>query len=128
MSKNGQSASRRQRRSMYKQAGFLRIKNTYRFGSPVSNSWYQKMRQDGAAAHERNVKASQDAIESVLQDRLNKSIEAWKEVGYNDAEIKMLEEAYALRSVKTRETLTIDRKTAKKLERDAKLSLTSRTK
>jgi Holliday junction resolvasome RuvABC DNA-binding subunit len=128
MSKNGQTASRRQRRGMYKQAGFLRIKNTYRFGTEIAKSWSLKMKQDGNEIHSKNVQAAQEAIENVLQDRLNKSIETWKTLGYNAEELTKLEEAYALRTVKTRETLTSDRKKAKKLEREALASLKSRTK
>ena len=49
-------------------------------------------------------------------------------MGYNEAELKMLEEAYALRSVKNKETRRADKKEAKRLEKEAHASLTSRTK
>ncbi len=111
--------SRRQRRENYRRAGFLRIKNTYNFFSEVMRNWYARTAEEGRRLHEAQTKMVQEQIEEALQIRLNKSKETWAELGYNEAEMTMLEEAFALRSVKTRETLTADRKKAKQLEKEA---------
>lgn len=128
MSRKTQSQSRRYRRAMYRQAGFLRIKNGYAFNSPVLNAWYAKTREEGNTLKEANERASQESIENQLQIIWNKQIETLTGMGYNEAELKMLEEAYALRSVKNKETRRADKKEAKRLEKEAHASLTSRTK
>lgn len=128
MSRKTQSQSRRYRRAMYRQAGFLRIKNGFAFNSPIRAAWYKKTADEGNALKEANERSTQESIENQLQIIWNKQVETLTELGYNDAELKMLEEAYALRSVKTRETLRADKKEARRLEKEAYASLTSRTK
>lgn len=113
------SQSRRQRREMYRRAGFLKIKNSYNPLGPVMINWYAKTKEEGERIHEAHIKMVQDQIEEALQTRLNASKETWVELGYNEAEIKMLEEAFSLRNVKNRETFTADRKQAKRLEKEA---------
>jgi hypothetical protein len=119
MSKKTTSHSRRQRREMYRRAGFLRIKNTYNPLGSIMANWYAKTREEGKNLHESHTRMVQEQIEEKLQSVLNKSKETWTGLGYNDAEIKMLEEAFSLRNVKDRETFTADRKQAKRLEREA---------
>jgi hypothetical protein len=113
------SFSRRQRRENYRRAGFLRIKNGYNPMGEIMRNWYARTAEEGRVLHEAQTKMVQEQIEEALQIRLNKSKETWTEMGYNEAEIAMLEEAFALRAVKTRETLTADRKKAKQLEKEA---------
>lgn len=113
------SYSRRQRREMYRKAGFLRIKNTYPYFSEVIRKWYERTAAEGKQLHEAHTKRVEEQIEEQLQSRLNKSKETWQELGYNEAEMSMLEEAFALRAVKNRETYTQDRKQAKRLEKEA---------
>lgn len=119
MAKKTTSFSRRQRREMYRRAGFLRIKNDYNPLGPVMANWYAKTREEGKQIHEAHTRMVETQIEEKLQTVLNKSKETWTELGYNDAEIKMLEEAFSLRNVKNRETFTADRKQAKSLEKEA---------
>lgn len=121
------SFSRRQRRENYRRAGFLRIKNGYNPMGEVMRNWYARTAEEGRRLHEAQTKMVQEQIEEALQIRLNKSKETWTELGYNEAEIAMLEEAFALRAVKTRETLTADRKKAKQLEKEAFKLKTSRS-
>jgi hypothetical protein len=123
----GTTFSRRQRRENYRRAGFLKIKNTYNFFGEVMRNWYARTAEEGRRLHEAQTKMVEEQIEEALQIRLNKSKETWTELGYNAAEIAMLEEAFALRSIKTRETLTSDRKKAKQLEKEAYKLKTSRS-
>lgn len=121
------SFSRRQRRENYRRAGFLRIKNGYNPMGEVMRNWYARTAEEGRRLHEAQTKMVAEQIEESLQIRLNKSKETWAELGYNEAEIAMLEEAFALRAVKTRETLTADRKKAKQLEKEAYKLKTARS-
>lgn len=121
------SFSRRQRRENYRRAGFLRIKNGYNPMGEVMRNWYARTAEEGRRLHEAQTKMVTEQIEESLQIRLNKSKETWAELGYNEAEIAMLEEAFALRAVKTRETLTADRKKAKQLEKEAYKLKTARS-
>ena len=128
MSRKTQSQSRRYRRAMYRQAGFLKIKNGFSFANPIRAAWYKKTKEEGQALKEANEKSTQESIENQLQIIWNKQVESLTSVGYNEAELKLLEEAYALRSVKNKETRKEDKKEAKRLEKEAHTSLTSRTK
>lgn len=128
MSRRTQSQSRRYRRAMYRQAGFLRIKNGFAFSSPIRAAWYKKTQDEGNALKEANERSTQESIENQLQIIWNKQLETLTEMGYNDAELKMLEEAYALRSVKNKETRREDKKEARRLEREARVLLQSRRK
>jgi len=126
MAKKTTSQSRRQRREMYRRAGFLKIKNNYNPLGPVMVNWYTKTREEGQRLHEAHTRMVETQIEEKLQSILNSSKETWTGLGYNEAELKMLEEAFSLRSVKNRETLTADRKLAKRLEKEAYQSKLSR--
>ena len=50
----------------------------------------------------------------------------WTQIGYNEAEIEMLSEAFFTLSVKNKQTLREDKKSARKLLKQAKDSLTER--
>lgn len=113
------SSSRRERRKNYSKAGFLKIKNDYNPLGEVLKGWYKKTSEEGKLAHEAHTRMVQEQIEEALQAALNKSKENWINSGYNAEEIAMLEEAYVLRSVKNKATLTEDRKKAKRLEKEA---------
>lgn len=126
MSRKKLSGNRRNKRGMYRQAGFLKIKNTFAFGGEIRNSWYAKTIGEGREFHNQLVQRTQESIENQIQTILNSAKETWTKVGFNEAEIKMLEEAYSLTEVKQRETLTSDRKLAKKLLKQANASLLSR--
>ena len=52
--------------------------------------------------------------------------DTWRWIGYNDAEIEMLSEAFFISSVKNKQTLREDKKAARKLMKDAKDSLIER--
>lgn len=123
----GATQSRRQRRYQFRAAGYLAIKNMFGRFSGQGEAWYAKMQEDGKQAHEAHVNKMQDIRENEMQTKLNEAKEFWKDAGYNDEEVKMLEEAWLLDAVKVKETYREDRKEAKKLRKEAKESLNSRT-
>lgn len=122
----GSTLSRRQRRGQFRAAGYLKIKNMFGRFSDQGKAWYDKMAADGKAAHEAHVNRVNDEIENQLQTRLNSLIETWTEIGYNQEEINKLEEAFALDSVKNKESYREDKKLSKKLRAEAKESLKER--
>lgn len=122
----GSTMSRRHRRGQFRAAGYLKIKNMFGRFSEQGKAWYTKISEDGKAAHEANVNRVNDSISDQLQTKLNSLKETWKEIGYNDSEIKLLEEAWSLVTIKDKNTYRIDRKEAKKLRKEAQESLKSR--
>lgn len=122
----GTTQSRRQRRGQFKAAGYLKIKNMYGRFSEKGRAWYDKMAADGKAAHEANTDRVQDNIEHQLQIKLNSVKETWTSIGYNAEEIQKLEEAFALDSIKNKESYREDKKESKKLRKEAQLSLQQR--
>lgn len=120
------SHSRRNRRAQMKAAGMLKVKNMYSPLSGQRQAWYKKTREDGVQSHEAFLKKVNDSIEEQLQTKLNNAKENWAEIGYNEAEIEMLSEAFILSSVKDKDNLRADKKEARRLMKEAKQSLMSR--
>jgi hypothetical protein len=125
MSKNT-TPSRKQRRDQLRAMGYLKIKNMYSPLEGPGKAWADKAREDGKAAQEAFLNKVQDDIENQLQTKLNGIKESWKEQGYNDAEIKMLEEAWSLVNIKNKETYREDKKESARLQKQARESLNSR--
>jgi hypothetical protein len=118
--------SRRQRRAQFRAMGYLKIKNMFgRFSEP-GKAWYAKMAEGGKEAHEAHVKRNLDATENALQTKANDLKKTWASIGYNDAELSMLEEAFFNLSIKNKDTYREDKKAARKLMKDASNSLKSR--
>ena len=120
------SNSRRNRRAQMKAAGMLKVKNSYSYFSGPRQAWYKKTREDGNDAFEAQQKRVNDSIEEQLELSLASAKETWTEIGYNDAEIEMLAEAFGLLNVKVKDSLREDRKEARRLMKEAKASLLSR--
>lgn len=122
----GTTPSRRQRRSQLAAMGYLKIKNMYSPLNGPGEAWYDKTRNDGNQAHEAFLNRVQDDIENQLQIKVNGLKESWKEQGYNDTEIKMLEEAWILVNIKNKLTYKEDKKKSVDLQKQARESLNAR--
>ena len=120
------SYSRKQRRAQMRNAGMLKVKNMYSPLSGQRQAWYKKTREDGQQAHEAHLKRVNDQIEEQLQTKLNDLKKTWSLIGYDIDEIKMLEEAFMLTSIKYKDTLKSDKKEAYRLMKDALVSLQNR--
>jgi hypothetical protein len=116
---NETTPNRRQRRAIYKQAGYLKVKNMFGFGSPQARAWYDKCAKDGEMIHEQNTKAAMDQMENQLQIILDRQKETWTELGYNAEEILLLEESWSLMAVKNKETYREDKKKSRELSAKA---------
>ena len=120
------TVSRRQRRAQLSAMGYLKIKNML---SPLSAEGIQlreSLRASSKAAKEAHEKRIMDQLEEQLAQKAESLKETWKQIGYNDAEIEMLSEAFFISSVKNKQTLREDKKAARKLMKDAKDSLIER--
>lgn len=122
----GTTPSRRQRRSQLSAMGYLKIKNMYSPLNGPGEAWYDKTRNDGNQAHEAFLNRVQDDIENQLQTKVNGLKESWKEQGYNEVEISMLEEAWILVNVKNKLTYKEDKKKSAALQKQARESLNTR--
>jgi hypothetical protein len=120
------TVSRRQRRAQLSAMGYLKIKNML---SPLSAEGIQlreSLRASSKAAKEAHEKRIMDQLEEQLAQKAESLKDTWKWIGYNDAEIEMLSEAFFISSVKNKQTLREDKKAARKLMKDAKDSLIER--
>ena len=120
------SYARKQRRQDYRNAGFLKIKNMYSRFSPQAIQWYNKMAEDGAAASEAYQNMVSDSIGNQLELKLKSLKETWSSMGYNDKEVKLLEEAWSITVIKDTETHRQDKKQSRKLQKEARASRKSR--
>jgi hypothetical protein len=118
--------SRRHRRAQLSAMGYLKLKNQLSPLSPEGRELRESLRSNSKAAKEAFEKRIMDQLEEQLAQKVESLKVTWKEVGYNDAEIEMLSEAFFTLSVKNKQTLREDKKAARKLMKDAKDSLTQR--
>lgn len=118
--------SRKAKRKQFQISKYLKIKNMFGRFSPEGIAWANKMREDGLKMHEAHVNRVNDEIEDFLQTKANSIKVTWAEIGYNEAEIAMLEEAFFTLSIKNKATRREDKKAARKLMKDASNSLKSR--
>lgn len=90
------TASRRQQRDIYKKANFIRIKNALPRFSDMAKEWYESRRKEGNEKANRFMLDSLDRLENHRAERFNFAKQVWLDWGYNDAEIKLLEESWSL--------------------------------
>jgi hypothetical protein len=120
------TVSRRQRRAQLSAMGYLKIKNELSILSPEGKELRDNLRASTKAAKEAHEKRIMEQLEEQLAQKVESLKETWNKIGYNDTEIEMLSEAFFISSVKNKQTLREDKKTAKKLMKDAKDSLIGR--
>lgn len=113
------SATRRQQRDIYRQANFFRIKNNLMRFSEMAVEWYTARRNEGIEKMKNFENQTFDSLEHQRTIRLNKAKEDWKSEGYNEDEIKMLEESWLILSDKNSEDWHAEKKTARQLSKQA---------
>ena len=125
----GTTMARRQRRFELRRANFLKIKNMYGPLSVQGQAWYDKMREDGKMAHQQHISRVMDAREEKLETTLNSLKETWTGMGYNEAEVEMLSEAWMMTVVKDSDRVQarLDKKESRRLMKQARQSFTERT-
>lgn len=117
---------RRQRREMLRQRGILRLVSKMSFLSETRTKIREQNSEQGRQQHQ----AWLDHLEKQQTERLEAKLESmksvWTSIGYNEAEIAMLEEAWALTVIKDQQTWKEDRKKARQLMQEAAQSRASR--
>ena len=116
--------NRRQRRSAMKFNKFFKIKNSLSF-KDRANFTKENIKR-GNEIFNKNQKNVENSINTQLEEIEKKRIQYWNDVGYNENEIKMLKEANVITSVKYLETWHEDKKTARKLMKEAAISKNKR--
>ena len=110
------SMGRSQKRKMYNKFGLLKKKNIL---TEEGREMYDRMRQEGNDAHTSHVNRVNDSISDQVQSVLDGLKETWSDMGYNAAEIKLLEESWVMTTIKDKETYRADKKEAKRLTKEA---------
>jgi hypothetical protein len=81
---------------------------------------------DGRKIHQQNLDRNAQLQETRLESILMSCKSTWFSVGYNKEEVALLEEAWALLTVKDKETYRADKKKARQLQKQAADSLAAR--
>lgn len=129
--------TRRQRRFMLRQQGALRYISKLPLADKLKIQ--RENIENGRKLHQQhldiNEKRNHEMLERKLEGYTNEEGEhvdglkdTWRQIGYNEKEINMLEEAWALSIVKDKETYQADKKKRRQLVKEAKASLDSRKK
>lgn len=81
---------------------------------------------DGRKIHQQNLDRNAQLQETRLEAILMSCKSNWFGMGYNKEEVALLEEAWALLTVKDKETYRADKKKARQLQKQAADSLAAR--
>jgi hypothetical protein len=131
--------NRHQRRHMMRQQGILKYLSKLPYLGEVRSKIRLQNLEQGRKIHQQNVDAN-DArnaarLEQILEGYTNQDgvkvpglKDNWKEQGYNNKEIDMLEEAWSLSVIKDKETYQADKKKRRALQKEAKASRDARQK
>ena len=131
--------SRKQRRYMMKQRGILKYISKLPFLGETRTRIRQENIENGKRLHQMHLdrieQANAERLERILEGYTNEEGEKvpglkdnWKEQGYNQKEIDMLEEAWSLSVIKDKETYQADKKKRRALQKEATASRDARQK
>lgn len=112
-------ANRRERRWQLRVTQMLKIKNMYGPFSEIGRLWYNKTMTEGRALFERNKERMEQSIYEQLSEKEANLKVHYTSLGYSEAKIEKMLEAWRIGVVKNKETLREDRKAAKALLREA---------
>jgi len=116
--------TRRERRASMKYQGILKMKSKLSF-----KNWREltvNTIKAGREIFESNKDNAEKAESQQLETLESKLVLAWKDMGYLDTEIAQLREANAIITVKDIHSWHADKKTARKIMKDANRNLLSR--
>jgi hypothetical protein len=118
--------SRRQRRFMLKQRGLMKYISKLSFFNETKTAVRKENMDNGKKLHNMHLDNVERMQSENLEATLNSMKETWSNIGYNAEEIAKLEEAWAMTTVKDKETYREDKKRARLLMREAQESLQAR--
>ena len=111
--------NRRERRRAYKQMGILKAMNQLAWNHPDRAEFRRRNREQGKAKHRAMLEEMEKEQYERLEHKAAEHEKEWKKDGYNQEEVDMLLEAYALECVKDKETWQEDKKRRKLLRKQA---------
>jgi len=111
--------TRRQRRYMLKERGILKQVSKLSFFNPVRSNLRTQNMENGRKMHSQHMDIVEQRNGELLEAKLESMKNTWREIGYNDAEINLLEEAWSLTTIKDPETYRADKKRARQLMNEA---------
>ena len=111
--------NRRQRRHMLRERGIMKIISKLGFFHPTRVQLREQNMENGRKLHQQHVDANEARIATQLEAALKTAKSLWKDLGYNQEEMLLLEEAWAIGAVKNKETYREDKKKAKLLRKQA---------
>lgn len=120
--------NRRQRRAMMKAQGILKALSKMPYFGEVRSKVRQENIAYGKKIHAENTKRNEELNAARLEAILDGLKAQWAEQGYNKEEMAKLEEAWACRAIKDKETYREDKKRAKQLLAEVKASREARNK
>ncbi len=111
--------NRQERRRAYRQMGIIKTMSKLPWNHPQRVEFRRRNREQGEAKH----KATWEAIEKERYERMEHAgaeyMKKCKAEGYEGKELELLEEAFALELVRDKETWQEDKKTRKRLKKEA---------
>jgi hypothetical protein len=116
-----------QRRNMLRQQKVLRAKNELNPMSRDAVDFREAQRENGRKIHEANLDRLEQQNAVLMEEKLTSVKANWQSQGYNDEEIALLTEAWKLTTFKNKKTWHADKKTARKLMKQADESRKQRT-
>ena len=111
--------NRRQRRHMLRERGIMKIISKLGFFHPTRVQLREQNMENGRKLHQQHVDANEARRATQLEAALETAKSVWKDSGYNQEEMLLLEEAWAIGAVKNKETYREDKKNAKLLRKQA---------
>ena len=117
--------NRTQRRLAMKHQGLLEQKRNLSLSD--WSKLCREIRSKGQEIHQANVERNDKAIFAKLEEIESKKISTWKEDGYTDKEIEKLREAYSLIMIKDKSSWHTDKKVARNIIKEVRLSLQKRS-
>lgn len=108
-----------QRRNMLRQQKVLKIKNEMNAMSSAAVEFRETQRENGRKIHEANLDRLEQQTTVLMEEKLVAVVSGWQTQGYNEEEISFLTEAWKLTTFKNKKTWHTDKKTARKLMKQA---------
>jgi len=104
---------------MLKERGILKQVSKLSFFNPVRSNLRTQNMENGRKMHSQHMDIVEQRNGELLEAKLESMKNTWREIGYNDAEINLLEEAWSLTTIKDPETYRADKKRARQLMNEA---------
>ena len=114
------------RRAIQRQNGILKLLKKLGYNHPAYRQFKKETMEAGRKIHQANVDRVDELNATRLEAVLQSCKSTWFGMGYNQEEVALLEEAWAMTAVKDKETYRADKKKARELQREAAALMAAR--